>query len=59
MFDDHNLLVFFVNISGICVGVRECRQEGVGCVREEIRSLLLVVRIAENMIRQRHIRSAG
>ncbi len=58
MFDDHNLLVF-VNINGICVGVRECRQESVGCVREEIKSLLLVVRIVENKIRQRHIRSAG
>jgi len=54
MFDDHNLLVF-VNISGIRVGVRECRQESVGCVREEIKSWLLVVRIAENTIRQRHI----
>jgi hypothetical protein len=58
MFDDHNLLVF-VNISGICVEVRECRQESVGCVRKEIRSLLLVVRIAENTIRHRHIRSVG
>jgi len=58
MFDDHNLLVF-VNISGICVGVREYKQESIGRVREKIRSWLLVVRIAENTIRQRHTRSAS
>jgi len=58
MLDDHNLLVF-VNINGICVGVCEYRQESIGRVQEEIRSLLLIVRIAENTIRQRHTRSTG
>jgi hypothetical protein len=41
---------FFVNISGICLGVCECRQESIGCIREEIRSLLFAVGITETRL---------